>query len=91
MLLDGVAGAEVAGVERLAVREAFVLAMVKADAVLAKLPAEIHVLLIDDGGEIQEADVEVLDEAASFENAIERGLERLGSCWCCMRTAASFS
>src|SRR5713226_8324303 len=77
-LLDGVAGAEVARVERFAAREAFVLAMVKADAVLAELPAEIDVLLIDDGGKIKEADVEILDETSSFENAIERGLERLG-------------
>src|SRR6266851_494425 len=77
-LLDGVAGAEVARVERFAAREAFVLAMVKADAVLAELPAEIDVLLIDDGGKIKEADVEVLDEAAGFENAVERGLERFG-------------
>src|SRR5712664_4051292 len=78
VLLDGVAGAEVARVERFAAREAFVLAMVKTDAVLAELPAEIDVLLIDDGGKIKEADVEVLDEAAGFENAVERGLERLG-------------
>jgi len=47
--------AEVARVERFAAGEAFVLAMVKADAVLAKLPAEINVLLVDDGREIEEA------------------------------------
>src|SRR5439155_825300 len=75
-LLDGVAGAEVARVERFAVCESFVLAMIKTDAVLAELPAEIDVLLIDDGGKIKEADVEVLDEASGFENAVERGLQR---------------
>src|SRR5712692_2273064 len=78
VLLDGVAGAEVARVERLAAGESFVLAMVKTDAVFAELPAEIDVLLIDDGGKIKEADVEVLDEAAGFENVVERGLERFG-------------
>src|SRR5258708_19102363 len=52
--------------------------MVKADAVLAELPAEIDILLINDRGKIKEADVEVLDEAAGFENAVERGLERFG-------------
>jgi len=52
--------------------------MIKTDAVFAELPAEIDVLLIDDGGKIKEADVEVLDEASGFENAVERGLERFG-------------
>src|SRR5260370_23258822 len=52
--------------------------MIKTDAVFAELPAEIDVLLIDDGGKIKEADVEVLDEAPGFENAVERGLERFG-------------
>src|SRR5260370_36322292 len=73
-LLDGVAGAEVVGVERLAAGEAFILAMVKTDAVLAEFPAEIDVLLVDDGGKIKEADVKILDEAAGFENMVEGGL-----------------
>src|SRR6267143_841761 len=77
-LLDGVAGAEIARIERLAARETFVLAMVQADAVLTKVPAGVDVLLIDDGGKIKEADVEILDEAAGFQNAVERGLERFG-------------
>ncbi len=76
-LLNLVAGAEVARVERFAAGEAFVLAMVKADAVLAKLPAQIDVLLVDDGREIEEAHVEVLNEASGFENAVQGGLERL--------------
>src|SRR5713101_5713461 len=77
-LLNGVAGAEVARIEGFAAGETFVLAMVKTDAVFAELPAEIDVLLIDDGGKIKEADVEVLDEAAGFENVVEGGLERFG-------------
>src|SRR5437867_11659154 len=50
--------------------------MVKADAVFPELPTEIHLLMIDDGGKIKEAAVELLDETPSLENAIERGLER---------------
>src|SRR5260370_27973314 len=65
-LLDGVAGAEVVGVERLAAGEAFILAMVKTDAVLAEFPAEIDVLLVDDGGEIKEAQVKGPGEGAGF-------------------------
>ncbi len=52
--------------------------MVKTDAVLAELPAEIDVLLVDDSGKIKEADVEVLDEAAGFENTVEGGLKGFG-------------
>src|SRR5713101_8085620 len=77
-LLNGVAGAEVARIERLAAGETFVLAMIKTDAVLAELPAEIDVLLIDNGGKIKEANVEVLDEATGFKNAVKRGLENFG-------------
>src|SRR5712691_5350304 len=77
-LLDLVAGAGVARVKGLASREAFVLAVIKTDAVLADLPAEIDVLVVDDGGKIEEADVEILDQTAGFENAVERGLHRLG-------------
>src|SRR5206468_3900834 len=55
VLLDGVAGTDVARVERFAASESFILAMVKADAILAKLPAEIDVLLVDDGREMEEA------------------------------------
>jgi hypothetical protein len=76
--LDNVAGAEVAGVERFAIRESFVLAMIKPDAVFAELPTEINFLLVDYGREVKQADVQVLDEASGFENAIERGLERFG-------------
>src|SRR5437773_10004083 len=52
--------------------------MVKANAVLAELPAEIDVLLIDDSREIKKADVEVLDKASGFENTVKRRLERFG-------------
>src|SRR5260370_19520019 len=73
-LLDGVAGAEVVGVERLAAGEAFILAMVKTDAVLAEFPAEIDVLLVDDGGKIEGDDVQGLLEAARFVNLGGGGL-----------------
>ena len=52
--------------------------MIKTDAVFAELPAEVDVLMVDDGGKIKEADVEILDQATGFENAIERCLECFG-------------
>src|SRR5260370_30537862 len=67
-LLNGVAGAEVAGVERLAASEAFVLAVVKTNAVLAEFPAEIHLLMVDDGGEKSEALGAVLSGSLQFVN-----------------------
>ncbi len=76
--MDGVSGAEVARVERFAVRETFVLTMVKADAIFAELPAKIDVLLINNRRKIQKAHVKVLDEASRFENAVERRLEGFG-------------
>src|SRR5258708_22326855 len=51
--------------------------MVKTDRVLAELPAKVDVLLVDDGREVEKADVEVLDEASRFENAVQSGLQRL--------------
>src|SRR5258708_30896058 len=51
--------------------------MVKTDAILAKLPAEINILLVDDSREIEKTHVEVLDETSGFENAVQRRLERL--------------
>ncbi len=76
-LLNFVAWAEVAGVERLAAGKAFVLAMIKADAVFAEFPAEVNILIVDNRGKIEETDVQILDDAAGFKNAVERRLERL--------------
>src|SRR5689334_7557241 len=77
MLLDFVAGAEVARVERLAAGEAFVLAMIKTDAVFAELPAEVNILIVDNRRKIEQTHVQILDDAAGFENAAERRLESL--------------
>ena len=69
--MDFVPGTKVAWIERLAPGEAFVLAMIKPDAVLAELPAEIDVLVVNDRGKVEEANVQILDDAAGFENALE--------------------
>src|SRR5882724_283602 len=72
-LLDGVAGGEV---ERLAAGESFVLTMIKTNAVLAELPAKINLFIADDRRKVEQADFEILDDAAGFQDAVERGLQR---------------
>src|SRR5439155_23747117 len=54
-LLDFVARAEVARIERLAAGNAFVLAMIETDAVLTEFPAELYILIVDDRGKVQES------------------------------------
>src|SRR5690349_14647010 len=71
ILLHFVAGAEVVRVERLAAGKAFVLAMIKTDAVFAEFPAEVNVLIVDNRGKIEKTHVQVLDDAACFEDAVE--------------------
>src|SRR5207249_7568458 len=48
------------------------------DAVLTEFPAEIHILIVDDRGKVQESHVQILDDAAGFEDALERGPQRFG-------------
>jgi addiction module HigA family antidote len=74
-LLNGIVVAGVAGIDRFACCEAFVLGVVKANAVLAQLPAEIHFLIVNTRGKIEQADVQILHHAAGFLNLIERGLD----------------
>src|SRR5256886_16943743 len=76
-LLHFVAWAEVAGVERLAAGKAFVLAMIKGDAVFAEFPAEGKILIVDNRGKIGETAVQILQGTAGFKNAVDRKLERL--------------
>ena len=91
-LLHGVARAEIARVERLASGESLVLSMIKTNAVLAEFPAEIDFLVVDDRRKIEQANVEILDDASGFENAVQRGLQMIRPVWVCsMRIAASFS
>src|SRR5436309_12392642 len=77
-LLDGVAGGQVARVERLAAGETFILAMIKTNAILAELPAKINFFIADDRRKIEQANVKILDDAAGFQDAVERGLQRFG-------------
>jgi len=90
-LLNGVAGAEVARVERFAARESFVLAMVKADAVLAELPAEIDILLLMTAGKSSRPTSRSLIRHPVSRMRLSADLSVSASCSCCMRTAASFS
>ena len=57
------------------VGEAFILGVVETDAVLAQLPAEIHFLIVNARGEIEQPDVQIFHHAAGFLNLIERGLD----------------
>src|SRR5580700_9610838 len=52
-LLHDVSGAQIARVERLAPGKAFVLPVIKTNAVLAKLPAQIDVFVVDHRRKIQ--------------------------------------
>jgi len=76
--LHGIFRAGVAGVEGLAAGEALILAMPEADAFFAEFPAEIHLFMINDGREIEQAGIQVLYQAACRLNFFERGFEGLG-------------
>src|SRR5260370_25414792 len=52
--------------------------MIKTDAVSAELPTEKKFCVINERGNIEQAEFEILDHATRFENAVERGLEGLG-------------
>src|ERR1700730_7954804 len=78
ILLDRIAGADIARVERFAASNPFVLAMIKTDAVLAELPAEVYLFVGDHRWKIEQANFEIFDEAAGFQNTVERGLQRFG-------------
>ena len=57
--------------ERLASGESFVLPVIVADAVFAELPAKIDFLVVNDGREIEQADIEILDEAAGLQDTVK--------------------
>lgn len=73
-LLNRVGVVGVARIDWLASREAFVLAMVEADAVFAELPAKINFLVVEARREIEQSDVDILYYAAGGGDAFERGL-----------------
>src|SRR5215470_3489291 len=75
ILLELVAGTGVVRIKRLAAGKAFVLAMIKADAVFAELPAQIDILIIDDCRKVEQTYIQVLDDTAGFEDAAQRGLQ----------------
>lgn len=63
-LLDGILVARIARIDRFAPRETFILRVIETDAILAQLPAEINVLVVDARWEIEEPDIEVFHHAA---------------------------
>ncbi len=89
--LHDIAGTQIARIERFTAREAFVLAMIKADAIFAKSPAEIHVLLSMMRRKIQQSDIEILDDAASLHDLGQRRAKSFRELLVLARTAASFS
>src|SRR5690348_7203765 len=50
--------------------------MPEANAFFTQTPAEIHLFVIDDGREIEQAGIEVFYQATGGLNPFERGLER---------------
>jgi hypothetical protein len=52
-LLNDITWAEIARIQRLATGKSFVLAMVEADAILAKPPAQINFLIVNQGREVE--------------------------------------
>ena len=76
-LLDGIAVIGVARVDGFAAGEAFVLAVIEADAIFAEAPAEIDFLAVDARGKIEQADFEILDDAAGGVNFVEGVADRL--------------
>ena len=75
--MDRIGIAGVARVDWLAAGEAFVLAVVEADAILAEFPAEVDFVAINARGEIEQAHIQIFHHAAGFLDAIQRGLNAL--------------
>src|SRR5271163_4523874 len=71
-LLHDVAGADVARVKRLATGKSFVLPVIKTDAVLAQLPAEINIFVVNHGGKIEQPYIEIFNHAARLKDAVQR-------------------
>jgi hypothetical protein len=76
-LLDGIAVIGVARVDGFAAGKAFVLAVIEADAILAEAPTEVDFLAVDARRKIEQADFEVLHDAARGVNLFEGVADRL--------------
>ncbi len=64
VLLHRIIAAGVARIEGLAPGETFVLPMPETDALFAEPPAKVDLFVIDNGGKIEQAGIEILDQAA---------------------------
>src|SRR4029077_1935063 len=62
--LHRIIGAGVARIEGLAPRETFILPMPETDSLFAEPPAEIHLFVVDNGGKIEQAGIEIFYQAA---------------------------
>jgi hypothetical protein len=74
ILLNGVAGTRIPGIDGFAAGKSFVLPVIVADAVFAQLPAKINFFVVDDRRKIKQPDLQILDDAAGLQNLVERTL-----------------
>ncbi len=74
-LLNDITWTDIARIQRFASGESFVLAMIEADAVLAKPPAQVDFFVINQGREVEQSNLKIFDEATRFKDAIEGGLQ----------------
>jgi len=77
-LLNDLTWAQIARVQWFATGKSFVLAMVKADAILAKSPAQVNFFVINQGREVEQANLKIFDDATRFKDSIQGGLKRFG-------------
>ena len=89
--LDGILVAGVARIDGLASGEAFVLAVIKTNAIFAQPPAEIDGFAVDARGKIEQADIQIFHYAAGGMDALERGLQIGGYASRSMRVLAARS
>src|SRR5580658_7809109 len=66
-------------INRLATPESLVDAVPELDALLTHLPAKVNFFSLEQGREIDEADIQILHQATEFLNSVEGFLERLSS------------
>ena len=74
-LLDGVIRTGVARIERLAPREPFILLVIIADAILAQFPAKVDFFVVDDRREIEQTEIQIFDDAAGLQYAVQRAFQ----------------
>ena len=74
MCITAVAGQEI-GINGFATSEAFLGAVPEADAIFAEHPTEVDLVTIEEGGEIEQATVEVFDHTTAGVDRLDLLLE----------------